>query len=214
MSEVCAKRGKRPLHKSERGFTLIEVIIAMTLAALITVLAAGILRTGLDYYNRAHNYIHQQQEIRGFLRVLRVELQSATPGMVYLSGDPYSVDYSTDSLPVAMGKAGVNYVNLLCREDESGHVDLVHRILLQSAPASKPPKIPGEKRLPDYAEEILVHRLSRCEFSYLVRDEKSTRPSASWLEKLPKGKAPPLAARVRLATASADLPPVVIPLTK
>lgn len=223
---------------AQKGFTLIELIIAITLAAMVVALGAGILRMGMDFYHRAHEHIQQQQEIRGFLKLLRQELQGATKGAP-MSGQAMGLDYYTDNVPVGLGRPGLQKVSLVCRESEQGQTELVHRILQikpatakpaekqtekptkpTGKPTEKPPEKPPEKLAgeaapsarPVYEEEILIRQLSQCAFSFLARDEKSRKPSAYWAEEWREGRGPPLAIRVRLATSRSDLPPVVIPL--
>lgn len=222
-------------YAAQKGFTLIELIIAITLAAMVVALGASILRMGMDFYRRAHEHIQQQQEIRGFLKLLRQELQGTTKGAP-MSGQETWLDYYTSNVPVGLGRPGMQKVSLVCRENEQGQTDLVHRIL-QIKPATgkpaekqtekptekaagKPPeKLPekpaGEAALPAqpiYEEETLIRQLSQCTFSFLARDEKSPKPSAYWTEEWREGRGSPLAIRVRLATSRNDLPPVVIPL--
>lgn len=218
-------------YAAQKGFTLIELIIAITLAAIVVALGAGILRMGMDFYHRAHEHIQQQQEIRGFLKLLRQELQGATKGAP-MSGQAMGLDYYTDNVPVGLGRPGMQKISLLCRENELGQTDLVHRILLvrpvaqkpaekqtqkpTGKEAGKPPEKPTGETVPSappvYEEETLIRQLSQCTFSFLARDEKSPKPSAYWTEEWREGRGSPLAIRVRLATSRSDLPPVVIPL--
>ncbi len=225
-----------PRRAAQRGFTLLELIIAMTLAALIVALGAGILRMGMDFYQRSHAYIRQQQEVRGFLKLLREELQGATPGVLALAGEPLRLNFTTDSLPAGIGRGGQNAISLECRGNEQGQVDLIHRILLkkeieenQKKPdeiakpgAAKPETVKVEvakleavrpgTALPEYEEEALVRQLSQCAFSFLARDEKGGKSKAVWVNEWPSAAGLPLAVRVQLAPPSGNLPPVVIPL--
>lgn len=227
-----------PRRASQTGFTLLELIIAMTLAALIVALGAGILRMGMDFYHRSHEYIRQQQEVRGFLKLLRDELQGASKGALALTGDQTRLNFTTDNMPAGIGRGGQNTVSLECRESEPGRIELIHRLLVKKIPAeekelppeavakpgevakprtvkpetAKPENLKPETLKPEYEEEPLVHRLSQCAFSYLARDEKSGKPKAAWVNEWREGKGSPLAIRVQLAPPTGNLPPVVIPL--
>lgn len=217
-----------PRYAAQRGFTLLELIIAMTLAALIVALGANILRMGMDFYRRSHAYIHQQQEVRGFLKLLRDELQGASPGGLALAGEPTRLNFITDNLPAGMGRGGRNSISLECRGNEQGKIDLVHRIQLRktieekvgkSGESNKPSMAKPEPLAqgimqPEFEEEKLVQQLSQCGFSFLLRSiDKKGRATAAWVDIWEEGRGLPLAVRVQLAPPAGNLPPVVIPLT-
>lgn len=225
-----------PRYAMQKGFTLLELIIAMTLAALIVALGAAILRMGMDFYQRSHAYIHQQQEVRGFLKLLRDELQGASPGTLMLAGEPFRLNFATDNMPSGAGRGGQNNVVLECRDNGQGKADLVHRILLKKEMEEKRKKTdeiakPGaakpeaakegivkqeaarpETMLPEYEEEILVRQLSQCAFSFLARSDQDGKVKAVWIDKWPAAGGLPLAVRVRLTPPGGNLPPVVMPL--
>ena len=226
-----------PRRNSQTGFTLLELIIAMTLAALIVALGASILRMGMDFYHRSHEYIRQQQEVRGFLKLLRDELQGATKGTLTLNGDQTRLNFTTDNMPTGIGRGGLNTVSLECRENEQGQIELIHRMLVKKIPAeeekvpveitrpgevAKPgvakPQMPKLDTLkldssqPEFEEELLVHQLSQCAFSFLLRDDKDGKPKAAWVNEWLEGKPLPPAIRVQLTPPTGSLPPVVIPL--
>lgn len=225
-----------PRYAAQKGFTLLELIIAMTLAALIVALGANILRLGMDFYRRSHAHIHQQQEVRGFLKLLRDELQGATKGTLALSGEQIRLNFVTDNMPAGMGRGGQNNVFLECRGNDQGKIELVHRILVKKAIEEKEKKLeeiakPGATKadlvkleavktetrkpggvVPEYEEEVLVHQLSQCAFSFLMRDEKGGKSKAAWVNEWLNATSQPLAVRVQLAPPGGNLPPVVIPL--
>ncbi|MFA7240086.1 MAG: prepilin-type N-terminal cleavage/methylation domain-containing protein [Sulfuricellaceae bacterium] len=198
-------------HKSQAGFTLLELIIAMTLAALVVALGASILRMGVDFYHRSHEYIHQQQEMHGFLKLMRDELQGATKGSLALSGDATQLSFTTDNMPIGIGRGGQNKAMLECRPNAQGQIELIHRIQVKKAPddaGAAPPK----PTTPEYEEEALVHKLTQCAFSFLLRGEKESASKAAWIDDWLERKDAPLAVRIQLTQAAGSLPPVVIPL--
>lgn len=224
-----------PRHVAQRGFTLLELIVAMTLAALIVALGANILRMGMDFYHRSHAYIHQQQEVRGFLKLLRDELQGATKGTLALSGEQLWLNFVTDNMPAGIGRGGQNNIILECRANDQGKIELIHRILVKKTieeektldqmakpgeTKAEPAKVATAKTetqkpggvLLEYEEEALVRQLSLCAFSFLVRDEKGGKSKAAWVNEWQGATGLPLAVRVQLAPPGGNLPPVVIPL--
>lgn len=223
-------------RNTQGGFTLIELLIAMTLAALIVALGADILRTGMDFYQRAHQHIRQQQETRGFFRLLRQELQGGTHKVTPLGGQPGWFAFSTQTLPQSLNWPGRNQVLLTCRTGQDGNVELVHGIqltrtaianklvherILAGAPEERddasPPPVPTEEdAAAPYHEEVLVNGLTGCAFSFLVRvpGPNSPQPVAAWADEWPQGKdlPPPLAVRIQLTLPGGMLPAVVIAL--
>jgi prepilin-type N-terminal cleavage/methylation domain-containing protein len=203
-------------RKAQAGFTLLELIIAMTLAALVVALGASILRMGVDFYHRSHEYIHQQQEMRGFLKLIRDELQGATKGSLALSGDATQLSFTTDNMPIGIGRGGQNKAMLECRPNAQGQIELIHRIQVKKTPdeagaAPAKPTTP-EGDTPEYEEEALVHKLTQCAFSFLLRGEKESASKAAWIDDWRERKDAPLAVRIQLTQTVGSLPPVVIPL--
>lgn len=200
-------------QRGQQGFTLIEVIIAMTLAALVSTLGAGILRMGVDYYQRAQEHTRQQQEIRGFLRLIRQELQGASKGAVVVTGREDQLFYSTDSVPVGANRRGLKRINLQCRENAPGKIELVHRIEIKP-PAASNAGSSGVAEQGIYEEEVLVHELTQCHFAFLLSEKpKDKAPTVGhWSEEFREGVDKPLALRIRLRTVKSELPAVVISL--
>jgi prepilin-type N-terminal cleavage/methylation domain-containing protein len=96
------------------GFTLIELIIAITLAALISVMVATVLRQGIQHYERGQLFFKEQQGILAVSRLLRLELtRGAVSGV---SGDDSSLRFETTQLPqsLADGQSGKQKIELRC----------------------------------------------------------------------------------------------------
>lgn len=221
---------------SQHGFTLLEVIVAITLASMATLLGASVLRMGGDFYERAHIYLREQQELRGTLRLLRQEMQAIPKGTVGLRGNASQVDLLSEKPPLSSGRTKPTLLSIGCMETTPGHYTLAHLMRVEAgqsaqvvaaqlkaelaklgspgatvAPPLPPPPPDGGPLEPTYEQEILVSSLTQCGFSYLARDEKE--PVAAWLDEWGMDKKVlPLAVRLRLATDKGALPPVVIPL--
>lgn len=220
--------------KAQGGFTLLEVIIAITLASLATLLGAMVLRMGGDFYERAHIYLREQQELRGSLRLLRQEIQAVPKGTVGLRGNVTQVDLISEKPPLSSGRSKPTLLSIGCMESAPGRFSLVHLMRLEAgqssqatesqlkallsqlgsqpgAPVPQPQLSSGGMLEPVYEQEILISSLTQCSFSYLAKDE--TERLAVWLEEWGMDKKTlPLAVRLRLATVKGTLPPVVIPL--
>lgn len=224
------------IRHGQAGFTLLEVIIAITLASLATLLGATVLRMGADFYERAHQYMREQQELRGTLRLLRQELQAVPKGVVGVRGNAQQIDLLSEKPPASAGRNKATLVSIGCVDNGTGKFALVHLVrqepglpkgyaealmknelaMLTGVPGSvqplAPPTMPlGGTNEPIYEQEILIPALTSCSFSYLARDEKMK--IAAWLDEWTMERTTvPLAVRLRIGTAKGLLPAVVIPV--
>jgi len=55
------------------GFTLIEVLVAITLASLVAVIGAAVLRAALDFHSRANRHLKASEDLRAADRLLAHE---------------------------------------------------------------------------------------------------------------------------------------------
>jgi prepilin-type N-terminal cleavage/methylation domain-containing protein len=99
--------------RNSRGFTLIEVIVAMTIMALITGIAFAGLSAGIDSWQRGTRKIQELDRRTSVERLIERQLPLATPGQLKGSGtelqfvstyslwngpgDPMAVTYSFES---------------------------------------------------------------------------------------------------------------------
>jgi len=66
------------IHQSRHGFTLVEVLVAMTLGMLVLVLAASMLGRTRDDYERIAGGVAAEREARAVLTQLTTDLHSAS----------------------------------------------------------------------------------------------------------------------------------------
>ncbi|MBS4095569.1 MAG: prepilin-type N-terminal cleavage/methylation domain-containing protein, partial [Sulfuricella sp.] len=126
-----------PRNRSQSGFTLLEVIVAITLAAMAALLGAMVLRMGGDFYERAHTYLREQQELRGTLRVLRQEMQSVPKGAAGLRGNAMQVDLLSEKPPLSSGRQKQTLISIGCMEVATGRFALVHLMRLEAGQSSQ-----------------------------------------------------------------------------
>ena len=212
---------------TQRGFTLLELVVAITLAALASVAGAGILRLSVDYYDRARHYLKQQEQLRSALRIMGTELGGFAAGPGSLSGNAEAIEFATSSPPLGLAKVGTRRVKLACASGTTPRIILMHQFLPEKAPgadagragysATRPPASDNSgptptPQSPDQEPEALIDDLSGCAFSFLLRDEKAGAKTAAWVDSLPEHSASPLALRLSLATEHGAIPPVVFKL--
>jgi prepilin-type N-terminal cleavage/methylation domain-containing protein len=194
---------------SQAGFTLIELVIAITLASLAALLGAGVLRTGVDFYDRARVHMRQQDQIRGTARVVRTELEGVQPQQGGFTGRTDAIDFATTRLPRGVANKGLQRVTLLCEEHDNGEWTLSH----QAVPDKPSPPSP-ERDVDNVPQppEILAEGLGHCGFEFLGRQTREGKSETFWADSWkPEGSAP-LAVRLMLTTRGGRVPPIVFPL--
>ncbi len=227
------------MTRHERGFTLMELMIALVLATAISAALVVAFRLGLQYVEKGQRFYTSLQESLAVVQLLRRELTPSSIGL--LQGDETSVHLSTGSAVLGNGRKGAADILLRCvsAEGDTGPLQL-EQVPMQAPEkpaAGKPPSTP----LPDEEKKtVLLDALQSCEFAYLVGDtpkqavspaaepasanDKTTgQPTAT--EKKPEEQSKtaswqsawdqpgrPLALRIHIATREQALPPVVFGL--
>lgn len=200
-------------RRQQSGFTLLEIIIALTLATAAALLAASVLKTGTDFWQRAREFNRQQDEVRGAMRVLRTELGSGSE----FGGTSYEIQYLTTAYPTGAARVGRVKVKLICEDDGENHVRLIHRYIplllvapgmgstassTVSAASTQPAEVVED--VPE--DEVLINNLTECEFNFLGMKEGAK--VAEWMQDWPEGPFP-MAIRLWLGTEQGRLPPNV-----
>jgi prepilin-type N-terminal cleavage/methylation domain-containing protein len=178
----------RPIQ-SEKGFTLLEMLVALTIIAMIAVGLWSVFRTSLRVWARGTEYIDASQRQRNILDMVRKQLASAYPlaaSSVPISPDPNSPDplppilsnpifqgtetslhfISLNSLSFH-GSPGLTLVNYEVTQGPEGAVILVGR------------EEPFLGQIPDYESVTdlagmpsLFGNLTQCYFEYRSEDEE------------------------------------------
>lgn len=205
--------GSRSLPGRAAGFTLLEVIIALSLSSLVALLGALLVRTATDYYARGNAFLEQQEQMRHALRLFNAVGSSlATEGAQFV-GKPDALELMTDRLPLGLNLPGKQRVRLQCEPHEPG-MRLVLRVIAPQLEAK--PSLTEDPRAETYLiEEALNEHLQECAFDYLRLDKDRAgagigRWEAEWLKDY---IGTPKAVRLSLATAQYKAPPFVIATT-
>lgn len=193
--------------KSEAGFTLLELIVALAISSLVAMMGAAAMSTTLDFYQRNAHRSAAREDVRAIERTLRHEW--ATRGTTVRS-DGSMLQFNTLH-PVArraLPDLTLAQVQYACETTPNEGLVLIHRI---SVPPAKGPNSVQRNQSPMHEEtRILATRLEACAFSFLGSalgpgGQPQPRWIASWDEKTP---APELM-RLVLSGVRADMPPVV-----
>ena len=173
----------RPIQ-SEKGFTLLEMLVAVTIVAMIAVGLWSVFRTSLRAWSRGTVYIDASQRQRTILDMVRKQLASAYP--LTAPPDPNSPNPVSpiSSNPIFQGtETSLHFISLnSLRFHDSPGLTLVNYEVTQG-PEGAAILVEREERflgqIPDYESETdlagmtpLFGNLTQCYFEYLSEDEE------------------------------------------
>lgn len=73
------------IKRREEGFTLIEVLVALSIASLLIITVLGLLSSSFKIFNRENNMISSQQDLRRTINYISDNILPATSIAVYKS---------------------------------------------------------------------------------------------------------------------------------
>lgn len=166
------------LKSCSRGFTLLELIISITILSLIAVIIGSGFRLGLKAWERGEEEAEAVQTMRVLSGLVFQQLKSAYPykikiddkNVVVFKGEPDSMIFVTTlSTPYPGGFKWVRYLHkdgaLLYKEGMLPDKELIDNI-------------PGD-------EEILENDVDEVNFQYYSNDEGEWKESWEFSDKLP-----------------------------
>ncbi|MCL2829511.1 MAG: prepilin-type N-terminal cleavage/methylation domain-containing protein [Betaproteobacteria bacterium] len=207
-----------PARSRRRGFTLIELVVAMTLAALAAVAGAMTLRIGIDYYDRARAFLKQQEDLRAAIVILRREWETRAPRLTENTSE--ELDFEPQQTFFGPDARKPTRVRYRCEGSEPGQIRLVHEGLTavagaiipqgegeQSGSSAQQRRAPPELR--SVVQETLLDGLSLCAFSYLDPGNAKKDIPAHWADAWDADRPPPRVVRLQLEMRRGTLPPLV-----
>jgi general secretion pathway protein J len=191
----------------DRGFTLIEILLAVSTLAVVVLMATGALRVGLRAWESGQRRVDRQQEGRALVELISDALAGASPyqgrldispeRVVLFEGEPDEIRFVTNAPPLMLDAPAVPFHAVVLGSNGQGALRLVERLV-----PSDEPFTPG-------LERVLSRSVTRFTLAY--RDE-----SGAWQERWNAREAGGLPTAVRLELAIAGLgratPPLVIAL--
>jgi prepilin-type N-terminal cleavage/methylation domain-containing protein len=202
------------------GFTLVELLVAITLASLVAVLGAVVLRAALDFHGRATGNLKEGEDLRAADRMLSSEWSGRRAQDLIATAN--RLEFQTDRLHGA-GEDGAARVRYLCSENDSGQVTFERRLLGRAEQAGIGSDQPGSAPNPAggagsnaagvawrvLRTEVLVPRLLACSFGYLQTRESRDAKVAEWRGDIGAGQPVPRLVRLRLVTERGEIAPLV-----
>ena len=189
------------------GFTLIEIVLAVSILAVIVLLATSALRVGLRAWEAGQRRVDLQQESRALVELVSEALAGAHPyqgrlglspqRVVLFEGEADEVRFVTSSPPLVLDAPTAPFHAVVLGRKGSDSLRLVERI------------VPTEEPFGPGSERVLSKSVARFALAY--RDE-----AGAWQERWDGKEAGGLPTAVRLELvvdpARAAAPAVVIPL--
>jgi general secretion pathway protein J len=204
-----------------RGFTLIEVIIALALSALVmlglvsALASLGATATRID--ERAGQSDRQwlvNEFLRATLSTATGQLKYTRPDgsqSIYFHGAPQTLEW-LGSMPARHGVGGLHHFRLLLQDDDSA---TGIRLVLQYAPyISRPAGSPVDIPVFDAASistHVLATAVSGFSLAYQSKPEREDE-DAVWSDSWDDALRPPGRVRVQIEAENAAWPPLVTAL--
>lgn len=183
----------RPRSGRLQGFTLVEVLVALTLFSLIMVALVGGLRTLGSSADAAEQRIHALDDMRAIQRYFRRAFDLQYPALIDREGEaPIAFRGESDelgwvgALPARHAPAGLFWQRIYLeqpRRDAAGRLVLCYA----SFPDERAPSLPR-----DCEQHVLQSDVQALELRY------QSDPAAEWINRWDEPRALPYAVRVRL----------------
>lgn len=181
----------------QSGFTLLEMMVAMALSALVSLIGAMALAAGADFYARSGLRQHSHDSLRAVERTMRLEWESRGSEVI-LRKD--SIEFVTVTPVSASTATAIARVRYHCQRDAGDRFTLMGHVL---------PSV-GTDQQEEAAGEAMLAALTVCEFSALQnRTDDKGRVTSVWVPSWSGRDAPPRLMRAKLLGQHGDIPAMV-----
>jgi general secretion pathway protein J len=189
---AIARSHAHAVNENEDGFTLLEMLVSMTLLALLSVALLSAIRSGTQIWRVSEEVAAGSNRIRNAQSLIASEIAAAYPETVATAADNH-VDFDGKADGLSFLTADRNLPGALTRvtlsvDDESGNL-LLSRTLELSNPTDR-----------DAASQVLLHGVKSLDISYL--GQGSDKAAADWEDTWQNRPTPPQLIRIRVAFAN------------
>lgn len=178
--------------KAARAFTLVELLVAISLATIITLLGVSLMRTSINNSVRNEEALAQHQTIRDAQRLI----EHAWSGRQTNGFSAKDNQIEFVSSQKAVGSLPLRFT---CQHGEGSDLALWFYKVAAARDGQADDPLPGIS---------LLSGLTSCKFGYL-QAPADDKQSAVWIDAWPTDKPPPSLIRLDLATSHGALPPLI-----
>lgn len=203
---------RRPLPRHpQRGFTLLELIVALALSSLVAMVGTVALSMASDFYARHQTRTPARDSVRAVERILHHEW--AGRGLrVYSNGAILEFDTAHPLLWAPNTSLPLARVRYSCEPAANAKGwTLVYQV--QPLPPATVPGTPAARRPPtelNSPRKVLASALQVCAFSFLLQGlDAQGKPQPRWIQGWDAQQPPPRLMRLALSGLHADVPAVV-----
>lgn len=193
---MSRRKLRAALRPDRRGFTLLEVILAVSILAVVVLLATAALRVGLRAWEAGQRRADLQQESRALVELVSEALAGASAYQgrlgqnpqrtVLFEGEPEEVRFVTSAPPLTLDAPAAPFHAVVLGRKGQDALRIIERLV-----PSDEPFAPGPER-------VLSRSVTRFSLSY--RDE-----TGAWQDRWDGREAGGLPTAVRLELAVAGL---------
>ncbi len=192
---ICRIFGPVRRVKRQRGFTLLELLVSITLLALIVILLGGAMRMGFRAIDAGERRMDALERYRTSFEILTAQLQSAAPltyeedggKRYYMKGDGKSLRFATNR-SIWGEDRGCVIVSYRLEADEGGRLALYA--------SERPVGMEGTREI------RLFDDLKSLSFSYFAT--KAAEEKAEWTEEWSDGTRYPEQVQVRFVRGGGE----------
>jgi type II secretory pathway pseudopilin PulG len=193
--DSAKRRNPRRLPASAGGFTLLELLISLTMLVVIVVIAMGAMRLGSRSVTAGEKKMNDRERFRTVLSLIDAQIRSQLPltyeeagnRRYYFRGDGKTLRFSA-SYSIWSGRRGYVIVDYRVKADDSGREVL--------SASEQIPGIEGQGSTP-------MLEAGEISFDYFYKGP--TEETGKWLELLPEGTVIPEKIRLRLTNGQEKL---------